>query len=405
MFNFEKSLTVITEAFPARSETFVQAHVCGMTRRGWKVNTMARAVGPGVSEAELNVIDALSVKRIYSRVSNDSKLRRLGRIIAALLRDPSVVRYWNGSSGLTREEMLTIYRMKSFLKHSPSQQFHVHFGHIAARLSAVGWNRPTVVTWHGFDANVFPRYRGDHIYRDLFSRSWTHTVGSTFMYRRLVELGAQKDRLVKIPMGVDLTRFQFVDRSNRTDSKLKIVSVGRLHEMKGHAYLIEGISRAKSKGIVIECSIIGEGPTRRELESLIQGLGLTSTVKLLGAQSQSTVVNELAEADVFALTGVVTGTGFVETQGVAYIEAQATGLPVIAADVGGVSESLVAGRTGFLVRSKDVDAIEKALLAYAQDPSLRLVHGKVGSEFVRKKFDVTTMLESFEKLYADSTNR
>lgn len=83
-----------------------------------------------------------------------------------------------------------------------------------------------------------------------------------------------------------------------------------------------------------------------------------------------------------------------------YIEAQATGLPVVAADVGGVAESMVDRETGLLVESGHIAAIAEAIMTYASNQTTRLEHGSAAREFVLDKFDLTGMLDGFEGLYS-----
>lgn len=399
MINSNCSIHVVTGSFPARSQTFVQNHVCGMASRGWYVSTLASNVELGMTSDELDAIDNLGVQRNYWGAWSSNRFKRLIQMVGYMLFTPATIRYWNGQGPWARSEMLEARRMCDYLKSNEVKKIHVHFGHTAAFLAAIGWDKPTVVTWHGYDANMLTTSRGDAIYRELFERDWKHTVGSSFMQRRLIELGARKEQVFKIPMGIDLSCFQFVDRSSRVQNTIKLVSIGRLDEMKGHSYLIDAVCEVKNLGIDLKLKIIGEGPARKELESQIQKKGLEENVAILGSQPPSYVRDELAASDIFALTGVVALSGRVETQGVAFIEAQATGLPVIGSDVGGVSESMLPDTTGILVKPKDVSAIAEAIATYADNRELRLAHGRAGSDFVRDRFNIDTMLESFEKLY------
>ena len=221
------------------------------------------------------------------------------------------------------------------------------------------------------------------------------------MARRLIALGASEERIVTIPMGVDFTRFSKVDRSEQLAGPLRVISVGRLNAEKGHPVLIDAVAAVRACGTELMLTIIGEGSERQAIERQIHELNLSTHVTLLGAQPPERVFFELAAADAFALTGVVAENRQEETQGFAYIEAQATGLPVIASDVGGVSESLVSEKSGILAAERDVKAVADALIAYAEKPELRNEHGSYGAEIVRSKFSLSTMLNSFEKIYAD----
>lgn len=81
------------------------------------------------------------------------------------------------------------------------------------------------------------------------------------------------------------------------------------------------------------------------------------------------------------------------------IEAQATGLPVVASRVGGVPDSLIDGKTGALCEPKNIDQVIKAVKRYADNQNLRLAHGRAASEFVEQRFSLSKMLDAFEALY------
>jgi colanic acid/amylovoran biosynthesis glycosyltransferase len=247
---------------------------------------------------------------------------------------------------------------------------------------------------------MLPRRRGGNMYHALYANpSVKHTVGSTFMAQRLETLGCQNQKFSKVPMGVDLNKFKFVDRSERTSSVLKIVSVGRLEEVKGHCYLIDAVVKLMDMGVSAQLRIIGEGSLREPLESQIEESSAGGYIELLGAQNTRVVRRELASADLFALAGVEASSGSEETQGVVLIEAQATGLPVVASRVGGIPDSMIHGETGTLCEPKNIDQLVEAIQGYTENLRHRLAHGRAASQFVQQRFSLSTMLDSFEALY------
>jgi len=395
-----RTLSILTGEFPARSETFIAAHAIGLARRGWAVRVSASEPGAGMAPSELAEIDMKGVQRAYWGAWAPSSAGRALQFVGDGVRDPGAFAFLLRNKRWMRPEVFFARRMRRHLEAAGAGLVHVHFGKNAALLVDAGWQGRAVVTWHGFDANMVPKLRGEGVYRTLFERDWTHTVGSTFMARRLVALGARADRILKIPMGVDFGSFETVDRRGRLEGPLKVVAVGRLSEEKGHSVLIDALSEVRRRGSDVCVVVLGEGPERPKLERKVDDLGLGPCVTFLGAQPPERVAQELAKADVFALTGVVAKNGSEESQGVAYVEAQATGLPVIASDVGGVSESLVPGETGILTPERDVAAVADALVAYAKSPALRYEHGAGGADFVRTRFSQAAMLDAFEDIYA-----
>lgn len=173
------------------------------------------------------------------------------------------------------------------------------------------------------------------------------------------EIGAKNIEI--IPNGIDLKRFENLDRQNcRQKLGLKdefvIMTVARLEKVKGIEYLIKAISRSdlprRSDLLIL---IVGDGSERRNLENLAEKLGLREKVKFLGQIFNEKIPEYLAAADCFVLPSLKEGFG------IAILEAQAAGLPVIGTRVGGIKELVEDGKTGILVEPKNPEAITKAI--------------------------------------------
>ena len=392
--------SIITGRLPSRSETFVSTHAGGFARRGCDVAVLSQGQGLGIHLDEVDEIDALGLRRVRVRNLGGSQLPRVVRMLWIGLQHPWMFRWWRSRIPWTRRELFEAWNYARCLPSGRSALVHVHYGAKAGPMQAIGaLPECAVITWHGYDANEKPRQRGGAMYHELFKAGHLHTVGSSFMRQRLVELGAREDSISVIPMGIDLDRFHPPRLPRSYSGGLRIISVGRLHEMKGHRFLIAAVGELQRQGLDLRLRIVGEGPERRALEQQIEELGLSKSVELVGALGSDEILCELHQADLFALTGVVADSGRVETQGVVFAEAQATGLPVIACDVGGVSESLIDGETGILCPPGDVAAITRAIRHFIEAPEDLKRYGDAGRRFVEERFSLTKMLDSFEALY------
>jgi len=396
-----KDITIVTGQFPARSETFVTQHIMGLARLGWNVNVIASRIGESIETFELDSIDALGVKRHYIEFISGSFFQKLFKLFLVLIKEPKLLNFIYKDRVWSRFEILWSAQVSELINAINPQITHIHYGSKAAPLSLFKINSKIFVTWHGYDANIKPKVYGEDMYYPLFKRGLIHTVGSNFMMNRLQELGCLKKDLRKVPMGVDIDLFQYVDRSMRNNKTLKIISTGRLDEMKGHKYLIDALSILKARDILVNLKIIGDGPLYLSLKNQIKEKNLSANINLLGSQNSKVIIQELAASDLFVLAGVIADSGRVETQGVAIIEAQASGLPVIVTDVGGVSESLLPSKTGQLVPSRDARAIADAITKYINHKDLLINHGRAGNNYVKKYFSIQKMLKTFEEMYFD----
>jgi len=219
------------------------------------------------------------------------------------------------------------------------------------------------------------------------------------MRQRLQLLGANDAQIAQISMGIDISHFTYKKRSIDVNEPLRIISVGRLDEMKGHSFLIQAVSELLDEGHQLELRIVGDGPLRKDLSAQIASSGHLSGICLLGAKNRQGILSELHAASLFCLTGVVASSGRVESQGVVFAEAQATGLPVIGSCVGGVPDSLVDGETGLLCLPRDVPAIKQAILYFLENRRAINQFGCRGRAFVESQFMLSGMMDAFESLY------
>lgn len=158
---------------------------------------------------------------------------------------------------------------------------------------------------------------------------------------------------------VDVSQFQ-PPPARLNCGTLRILSVGRLVEKKGHQYLIEACNLLLAKGIDFECRIIGAGPLKAELRADIEHYQLERHVHLLGAQPQTEVLANLCWCDVFVLACVIASDGDRDGMPVSLAEAMAMAVPVISSRLVGIDE-LVRPGTGLLVPPGDAVALADAL--------------------------------------------
>lgn len=139
-------------------------------------------------------------------------------------------------------------------------------------------------------------------------------------------------------------------------SNIRLVSVSALHPVKGLNTLLDAVVDLRARGCSVQVEIVGDGPIRSELESMIRALGLRDAVTLTGHLSRAKVAERLAAADIYVCPSRH------ETFGLAPAEALAVGRPVVSTRCGG-PESFVTDAHGALVPVDDVRAMADAILA------------------------------------------
>ncbi len=203
---------------------------------------------------------------------------------------------------------------------------------------------------------------------------------------RYVKAVAPRARMQPMPNVVDTTTFAPRNGAARNGGPVRLINVASLHEKKGHEFLLEAVASLAGQGTDVVLTIVGDGPRRGELEALAGELDLLDRVRFVGLQDKQEVARLLGEADLFVLSSRW------ENAPHAVIEALASGLPVVATDVGGVSE-LVEGTPSVLVRSADADALADAIAAgirqrHAVDPQELAAHAhrSFGHEHVARRW-------------------
>lgn len=214
---------------------------------------------------------------------------------------------------------------------------------------------PVVITEHytGFQRGLVSGY--DRLLaRFSFERAELVAPVSEELAGHLREL-APRATFEVVPNVVDTETFASGDERRHGDGRL--LTVAALAEKKGHRYLLDALRDLPQATL----DIVGDGELRRDLESQADALELGDRVHFLGERSKQEVADLMRNADLFVLPSLA------ENLPVVLIEAQASGLPAVATNVGGVSE-LVDGAAGAMVPPADPPALAEAIrTALARD--------------------------------------
>ena len=304
------------------------------------------------------------------------------------------------------KDLRALFKLYFLIRKGRFQIVHTHsskagaLGRLAARMAGV----PIVVhTPHG---HVFYGYYGPLLSR-LFAAVERFLALITDRIVTLTERGkwehvrfkvAGPEKFVVVHSGVDLGPFLEVGADpGRTKEDLGIApedrvvgSLGRLVPIKGHRYLIEAAGLVLSRFRNVTFLLAGEGPLRRELEALAEGLGIAHKVVFAGHRDDEAEV--ISAMDIFVLPSLNEGMGRV------LVEAMAEGKPIVATSVGGVPEVVEHGRTGLLVPPKDPDALAGAISELLEHPEMARRFGEAGRERA-SLFSAERMVERIGKLY------
>ncbi len=164
-----------------------------------------------------------------------------------------------------------------------------------------------------------------------------------------------------------------------------IVCVSRLVARKGQDTLIRALPAIRAKVRDAALLIVGSGPYRDDLTALAEQTGVAQHVVLTGGVPWTELPAHYAAGDVFAMPCRTRRAGMdVEGLGIVYLEASATGLPVLAGASGGAPDAVREGETGFVVDGRDEQAVAEQLITLLTDPALRARMGAAGRAWVQR---------------------
>jgi glycosyltransferase involved in cell wall biosynthesis len=175
----------------------------------------------------------------------------------------------------------------------------------------------------------------------------------------------------------------------------KLLCVGRIVSLKGHAILLQAVSELVHAGAAVRLTIVGDGPRKNDLTGYARTLGLTDEVEWTGTLAQEELPLLYAEADVFCLPSFAEGVPTV------LMEAMLTETPVVTTTIAGVPELVEDGVSGVLVPPGRAEAIAAAVAHLMGDAALRSRMGAAGRRKVELEFDCRISARQLAAIFRD----
>ena len=258
---------------------------------------------------------------------------------------------------------------------------------------AAGASR-VIVSTHGHEVgwSMIPGAR--LALRRIFREADVVTHISDYTLGRLRPFMPPGRQVLRLPSGIDVERFR-PDAAARSRLRARYglggaptaVCVSRLVARKGQDSLIGAWPRVIERVPGARLVIVGWGPGARRLALLKRNSPVRGSIILTGAVPHDELPGHVAMGDVFAMPCRTRGGGLdVEGLGIVFLEASATGLPVIAGTSGGAPETVEDGVTGDVVDGRDGDALVSALVRQLSDPALRERMGRAGRELMERRW-------------------
>lgn len=239
------------------------------------------------------------------------------------------------------------------------------------------------------------------LYKKIYTKPDYIYAISNFLIKRAKKFG-YKRKIDLIPNGVDIKRFTNHDseiknselRKNlkiKNDEKI-LITTSRLVPKNGIKDLIDAAKILVNKNHKIKLLVLGSGPLEKKLKIKIKNLKLQNEVLLLGNIEQKEIPKYLDISDIFIRPSLSEG------MGISFLEAMATGLPIIATPVGGIPDFLEHKKTGMRCEVKNPKSIAKQIETLLKNPELKDIIVKNAKELVYKKYNWDNIVPKIEKI-------
>jgi teichuronic acid biosynthesis glycosyltransferase TuaC len=297
-------------------------------------------------------------------------------------------------------------RVRELQKLGPIDLIHAHgplpCGH-AALLLSMELGVPYVVSVHGLDAFSTKQVSGragewcKRISQRAYRSSRRVICVSERVREQVLEGAGTSCQTSVVYNGVDPELFspKIEPGTEPSDARPIILSVGNLIPIKGHDVLIRAVASLAAEFPVLTLEIIGDGPERGRLQALAQQLQIGDRVRFLGRRSRQQVASAMQQCAVFALPSRYEGLGCV------YLEAMASGKPVIGCRGQGIEEVVEHGTNGWLVGIDDGKELRHALSTLLSNAALRKFVSGHARQTILDEFTLVRQADHLRRIYQE----
>ncbi len=400
----KKKIIFKTKSFPTVSETFVVNNVVEAIKNGFEVTIITDKKNNLTKSSQTQLLNDHKIPdktRVFTEPTG-----KLNRYITALmiLFNPVLLFYYIRYAKFRKKKNLSLLFRMAFYYPYRTMTFQVHFANALEpllELKKIGFLRSKIiVTFHGYDAYYLPTGKSlENLVSDYKIYVDWITVNSAYLKKKLVEKGFPETKIIIVPIGVDVGFFKPSESKKEIETPIQLITVARLVDLKGVDYGIQVLKKLIHLGYDVHYTIVGEGPEEDHLKALCHSLGVADNVHFSGKKSQPEIKSLLESHQLFLMTSTIDKDGRREAFGVVSLEAQAMELPVVGFQSGGFPETLVDGKTGFLVEDQDVEAMATAVEKLINDRQLLQQMGKQARTHVVENFSFEKTTKKYLELY------
>ncbi len=266
---------------------------------------------------------------------------------------------------------------------------------IIGRLVCHSLNIPCIFTAHGWSfTNGVPKLQSE-IYKRIEKavEQFSNTIICVSHYDRKlgVRIGMSPHRLITVHNGMPDISSSLYSQPHLPSPVVRAVMIARFDRQKDHRTLLRALANVPN----LHLDLIGDGPLLQKNKDLVKKLELSNRVCFLGSCNSPQIAKVLSEAHFFVL--ISNWEGFPRS----ILEAMRAGLPIVASDVGGVSEAVLDGINGYCIPRGDTITLTKRLEKLSNSPNLRAEMGSKSRSSYKSVFEFTHMMKKTMVLYKE----
>jgi glycosyltransferase involved in cell wall biosynthesis len=277
---------------------------------------------------------------------------------------------------------LAVFNIRTLLTRFRPDIVNAHFIPNYGVIAALTGFSPWVLSTWGSDVMLLPQKSPFHMWRTrlVIARADAITSDADVMSRRLVELGAQPDRVVTFPYGVDRAAF-FPASAPPADGEPRILCNRKMEAIYNVSTLVDAFAEVSKSLTDAHLTLAGDGAMRRSLEKKAVESGAGSLIRFVGEVPHAEMPDLLRRHELFVSVALS------DTTSVSLLEAMACGLFPIVSDIAANREWIEHGVNGFVVSARDSTALARAIVAAWIDRDLREAAKRRNADLIASRAD------------------
>lgn len=390
----KQKVGLVLSKVPGYSETFFRNKIAGLQSEGITVVlliTEKHNIKQKVFGCKVVTTLGFNGNRFYAFVSSVIVLLR-----ALLLTPKRSLKHFglDHASGISVIGCLKRLVQNAFLFEQELDWLHFGFGMLAVGrenvAEAIG--AKMAVSFRGFDMYLSP-LKHPNCYDLLFKKNVRYHVLSQSMKAQLILEGIKKTAIHVITPAIDVNQFKGLERS-QNGNPLHILTVARLHWIKGLEYTFHALAKLKKKGILFSYTVIGSGKEYERLIFAAYQLGIYDDIIFTGELSQQAVIEIMEKTDIYIQYSIQEG--FCN----AVLEAQSMGLVCVVSDAEGLKENVLHEETGWVVPKRQSKLLAKKIQEVIALPnSIKTAISDKAVTRVCEQFNLKSQQQAFIKFY------